>query len=275
MATLQEKYYALRSIIQSYGKIAIAFSGGVDSSLLSYVAYETLGENAVALTADAPVVPRSEFAEGKEFCKRYGIKQVICHPNPFQKEEVRFNAPNRCYVCKKEIFGSLFAAAHELGISLIADGSNLDDLGDYRPGLKALEELQVKSPLREVGFTKADIRALSKELGLPTWNKQSNACLATRFPYGSEITAEKLALVDKAEEALSGMGFSQLRVRVHGDIARIEVPVSQMNLLLADENRVAIVGELKKLGFAYVTLDLAGYRTGSMNEKLGKEPSAN
>ena len=168
------------------------------------------------------------------------------------------------------IFGSLFDAAHDLGIQIIADGSNLDDLGDYRPGLKALEELQVKSPLREAGFAKADIRALSRELGLPTWNKQSNACLATRFPYGTEVTAEKLALVDKAEEALSGMGFTQLRVRVHDDIARIEVPVPQMEVLLRDENRIAIVDALKELGFAYVTLDLAGYRTGSMNEKLGK-----
>lgn len=270
MSSLQEKHQALQDILRSYGKIAIAFSGGVDSSLLSYVAHEALGENAVALTADAPVVPRSEFEAGKEFCQSYGIKQVICHPNPFEKEEVRFNAPNRCYVCKKVIFGSLFDAAHDLGIQIIADGSNLDDLGDYRPGLKALEELQVKSPLREAGFAKADIRALSRELGLPTWNKQSNACLATRFPYGTEVTVEKLALVDKAEEALSGMGFTQLRVRVHDDIARIEVPVPQMEVLLRDENRIAIVDALKELGFAYVTLDLAGYRTGSMNEKLGK-----
>lgn len=270
MATLQEKYQTLQDIVRSYGKVAIAFSGGVDSSLLSFVAHETLGENAVALTADAPVVPRSEFAEGKEFCRCFGIKQVICQPNPFEKEEVRFNAPNRCYVCKKVIFGSLFNEAANLGIDIIADGSNLDDLGDYRPGLKALEELQVKSPLREAGFTKADIRALSRELGLPTWNKQSNACLATRFPYGTEITVDKLALVDNAESVLSGMGFTQLRVRVHDDIARIEIPLEQMPMIFEGENRVAIVDALKNLGFAYVTLDLAGYRTGSMNEKLGK-----
>lgn len=268
MTSLQDKHQQLQTLLRSYGKVAIAFSGGVDSSLLSYVAHEALGENAVALTADAPVVPRSEFSDAQAFCKRYGITQVICRPNPFTEDEVRFNAPNRCYVCKKVIFGSLFEEAAKLGIATIADGSNLDDLGDYRPGLKALEELQVKSPLRDAGFTKADIRALSKELGLPTWAKQSNACLATRFPYGSELTVEKLALVDRAEGALSDMGFTQLRVRVHEDIARIEVPVGQMNTILVDENRIAIVQALKELGFSYVTLDLSGYRTGSMNEKL-------
>ena len=168
-----------------------------------------MGDNAVSLTADAPVVPRSEFADSQAFCKRYGIRQVICHSNPIMMEEVRFNAPNRCYACKKVLFSSLFEEAAKLGVETIADGSNLDDLGDYRPGLKALEELQVKSPLREAGFTKADIRALSRELGLPTWSKQSNACLATRFfPYGTEITAEKLSAVDKAESALSGIGVS-------------------------------------------------------------------
>lgn len=273
MSALHNKYRLLQDLLRSYGNVAIAYSGGVDSSLLSYVAHEVLGDNAVSLTADAPVVPRSEFADSQAFCKRYGIRQVICHPNPIMIEEVRFNAPSRCYACKKVLFSSLFEEAAKLGVETIADGSNLDDLGDYRPGLKALEELQVKSPLREAGFTKADIRALSRELGLPTWSKQSNACLATRFPYGTEITAEKLSLVDKAESALSGMGFTQLRVRVHNDIARIEVPAEQIETLLRDESRTSIVDALKELGFAYVTLDLAGYRTGSMDEKLGTVPS--
>lgn len=273
MSALHNKYRLLQDLLRSYGNVAIAYSGGVDSSLLSYVAHEALGDNAVSLTADAPVVPRSEFADSQAFCKRYGIRQVICHPNPIMIEEVRFNAPSRCFACKKVLFSSLFEEAAKLGVETIADGSNLDDLGDYRPGLKALEELQVKSPLREAGFTKADIRALSRELGLPTWSKQSNACLATRFPYGTEITAEKLSLVDKAESALSGMGFTQLRVRVHNDIARIEVPAEQIETLLRDENRTSIVDALKELGFAYVTLDLAGYRTGSMDEKLGTVPS--
>ena len=273
MSALHNKYRLLQDLLRSYGNVAIAYSGGVDSSLLSYVAHEALGDNAVSLTADAPVVPRSEFADSQAFCKRYGIRQVICHPNPIMMEGVRFNAPNRCYVCKKVLFGSLYEEAAKLGVETIADGSNHDDLGVYRPGLKALEELQVTSPLREAGFTKADVRALSRELGLPTWSKQSNACLATRFPYGTEITAEKLSLVDKAESALSGMGFTQLRVRVHNDIARIEVPAEQIETLLRDENRTSIVDALKELGFAYVTLDLAGYRTGSMDEKLGTVPS--
>ncbi len=270
MATVEEKHRTLQGILRSYGKVGIAFSGGVDSSLLSYVAHEVLGEGAIAFTADAPMVPRSEFADAQAFCSKYGITQEICHPDPFQKEEVRFNAPDRCYVCKKVIFGKLYEAAAERGISIIADGSNLDDLGDYRPGLKALEELHVKSPLREAGFTKADIRALSKRLGLSTWNKQSNACLATRFPYGDEISVERLERVDRAERALSFMGFTQLRVRVHGNIARVEVPSCQIPQLLEEGTRSSIVRKLQHLGFTYVTLDLSGYRTGSMNEQLGR-----
>ncbi len=216
------------------------------------------------------MVPRSEFADSQVFCAEHGIQQVICHPDPFLKEEVRLNAPDRCYVCKKVIFGSLFDAAAKRGISIIADGSNLDDLGDYRPGLKALQEMQVKSPLREAGFTKTDIRNLSKQLGLSTWNKQSNACLATRFPYGDELTVEGLEQVDRAEQALSFLGFTQLRVRVHGNVARVEVPPNQIPQLLEEGTRSTIVRKLKHLGFTYVTLDLSGYRTGSMNEQIGR-----
>ncbi len=270
MATLEEKHRTLQGILRSYGKVGIAFSGGVDSSLLGFVAHGTLGEAAVAFTADAPMVPRSEFSDAQAFCRNHGIEQVICHPDPLEKEEVRFNAPDRCYICKKAIFGVLREAAAKCGISIIADGSNLDDLGDYRPGLRALEELQVKSPLREAGFTKADIRALSRQLGLATWNKRSNACLATRFPYGDELTVERLELVDRAEHELSFLGFSQLRVRVHGSIARVEVPARQIPQLLEEGTRTAIVRKLRRLGFTYVTLDLSGYRTGSMNEQIGR-----
>ncbi len=270
MATLEEKHRTLQGILRSYGKVGIAFSGGVDSSLLSFIAHRVLGNEAVAFTADAPMVPRSEFADSQAFCAEHGIQQVICHPDPFQKEEVRLNAPDRCYVCKKVIFGSLFDVAAKQGISIIADGSNLDDLGDYRPGLKALQEMQVKSPLREAGFTKTDIRNLSKQLGLSTWNKQSNACLATRFPYGDELTVEGLEQVDRAEQALSFLGFTQLRVRVHGNVARVEVPPNQIPQLLEEGTRSTIVRKLKHLGFTYVTLDLSGYRTGSMNEQIGR-----
>ncbi len=270
VATLEEKYHTLQAILRSYGKVGIAFSGGVDSSLLSYVAHRTLGNGAVAFTADAPMVPRAEFADSQAFCSHHGIEQVLCHLDPLEKEEVRFNAPDRCYICKKAIFGALYELAAKHGISVIADGSNLDDLGDYRPGLRALEELQVKSPLREAGFTKADIRNLSKQLGLTTWCKQSNACLATRFPYGDELTADRLELVDRAERELSFLGFTQLRVRIHGNIARVEVPANQIPQLLEESTRSAIVRDLQHLGFTYVTLDLSGYRTGSMNEQIGR-----
>ncbi len=270
MTSIQEKYLALKNALLRYGKVAVAYSGGVDSSLLSFVAHEALGDDAIAVTADAPMVPRSEFSSSKAFCQQHGIKQVVVGPNPFASDIVRFNQPLRCYECKKLIFGALFEAAKENGIDVIADGSNLDDLGDYRPGMKALEEMQVKSPLREAGFTKADIRELSRELGLSTWNKQSNACLATRFPYGAELTQAGFEMVDRAEASLAEFGFSQLRVRVHGEVARIEVPESQMNIIINPEIRNEVVRRLKDAGFAYVALDLAGYRTGSMNEQIGK-----
>ena len=268
MNSVEEKYQALQNILASYKAVAVAYSGGVDSSLLVYVAHEVLGEKALAVTAIAPMVPDQEFDDARNFCKHYGIHQVFCKPEVMELEEVRHNAPDRCYVCKKGIFAELFSLARNHSINLIADGSNLDDLGDYRPGRKALKELGVKSPFQEAGFTKADIRTLSQQLGLPTWNKQSNACLATRFPYGTELTEEKLTLVDRAETILTNLGFSQLRVRVHGDVARIEVSTDQFNRVVQNPVREVIVKELKALGFVYVALDLAGYSSGSMNATI-------
>lgn len=267
-ANLEAKYTKLVEVLRSYENVAVAFSGGVDSTLVSYVAHKALGANMIAVTAQAPVVPEVEFTAADNFCLDHGITQEIVHPNSFVSDAVRFNAPDRCYECKKIIFGTIFDAAAKHGISYVADGSNLDDLSDYRPGHKALREMEVKSPLLEAEFTKADVRALSREFNLPTWAKQSNACLATRFPYGTEITPEKLKLVDTAEAYLHSLGFEQLRVRVHDDIARIEVLPTQFDRLASEDLRMQIDEHLKQLGFAYVALDLRGYRSGSMNETL-------
>ena len=268
MSLLDTKYQNLKALLASYGAVAVAYSGGVDSSLLIYVAHEVLGINALALTAVAPLVSRQELADAQNFCERYGITQKFCHPEVMQIEGVRFNAPNRCYVCKKAIFSELFTVTHKVGIEILTDGSNLDDLAEYRPGKKALSELGVKSPFVEAGFTKSDIRALSQMLQLPTWNKQSNACLATRFPYGVELTPEKFNMVEKAENILVEQGFSQVRVRVHDTIARIEIPPHQFDKVLVNHTRERIVASFTRLGFTYVTLDLLGYNSGSMEATI-------
>lgn len=267
---LQDKHERLRALIASYGTVAIAFSGGVDSTLLVAVAHDVLGAGALAITAQAPLVPRREFEAARAFCEARGVAHAIVDPPVLEVEEVRRNAQNRCYVCKKAIFSLIIDEARSRGVAVVADGSNLDDLGDYRPGLAALEELSVASPLRDAGFTKRDIRDLSRELGLPTWNKRSSACLATRFPYGADVTLEGLARVDAAEEALLDLGFDQVRVRVHGDVARIEVPPADFSALVRDGVREAAVDAVSRAGFRYVALDLVGYRTGSMNEAIGK-----
>lgn len=235
------------------------------------MAHEVLGDKVVALSASTPTVPEQERRDAQNFCREYGITQELCSPDVLSIEGVYNNEPDRCYVCKKGIFAELFGLAKKHGIAHIADGSNVDDLSDYRPGHKALKELGVVSPLLEAGLTKSDIRALSRRFGLSTWNKQSNACLATRFPYHTLLTEEKLSMVDKAESFVRGLGFEQLRVRVHEDIARIEIPSEQFQVLLNQEKREMLIESLKQLGFAYVTLDLAGYRSGSMDEPLSLE----
>ena len=268
---LEEKYKKLENILRDLGSVAIGFSGGVDSSLLVAVAAKVLENKAVAITVLSPFCPKLEGKEAETLAKNVGIKHILLQLNPLEDERVAKNPPDRCYYCKYGIFSKLQETAAKEGISYVVDGSNSDDNNDYRPGMKAIKELGIKSPLQEAGLTKADIRALSKKLNLPTWNKESAACLASRIPYGEQITKEKLGRVEAAEEYLTKFKFTHLRVRSHGDIARIEVGQEDFSLLGTQEVRNEINDALKKLGFSYVSLDLAGYRVGSLNEVLRKK----
>ena len=261
-----DKYEKLKNCLASFQGIAVAFSSGVDSALLLYTAKEVLGDRAIAVTAVSGAFPQRELSEAKAFCAEHGILQEIVEFREMEVEGFRENPKNRCYICKKALFQEIRKAAALHGIDTVAEGSNLDDLGDYRPGLAAIAELGIESPLRACGLTKSDIRVLSRYFGLPAWNKPSYACLASRFVYGETITAEKLIMVDRAEQLLFDLGFSQVRVRIHGLIARIEVLPEEFPKLL--ENRLLIVKSLKGYGFTYVSMDLSGYRTGSMNEAI-------
>ena len=268
MSSVQEKYTILKDYISSLGSVAAAFSGGVDSTLLLRAAHDVLGDKAIAVTASSCSFPERELNEAKSFCTQNGIKHIITQSEELEIDGFRQNPKNRCYLCKHELFTKIIAMAHENNIAHVIEGSNMDDLGDYRPGLQAIEELGVKSPLRYAKLSKAEVRQLSWELGLPTFDKPSFACLASRFVYGETITEEKLRMVDKAEELLLSLGFRQVRVRIHGNIARIEVLPQELSRIVQADIRTKIYAEFKALGFSYVTLDLGGYRTGSMNETL-------
>lgn len=263
---LHEKQKKLKEYLSELGSVAVAFSSGVDSTFLLRTAHEVLGDKVIAITARSCSFPGRELKEAEEFCKSEGIRHIIIESEELAIDGFKQNPKNRCYLCKKELFSKMIQAAEEEGIKFVAEGSNLDDNGDYRPGLKAIAELGIKSPLREAGLTKDDIRALSKEMGLKTWDKPSFACLASRFVYGETITEEKLAMVDKAEQLLLDLGFRQVRVRIHGDIARIEILPSEFAKLMEDAVRDKVNSTLKNLGFSYVAMDLEGYRSGSMNE---------
>ena len=268
---LMEKYETLKKDLAGKAPLAVAFSAGVDSTFLLAAAQEALGDQVIAVTARPNSFPDREFAEAEKFCRDRGIRQLTVRVDEFEIEGYVQNPPNRCYLCKKTLFSRMMELAKEAGALYIAEGSNMDDLGDYRPGLQAIEELQVLSPLREAGLYKQEIRDLSRQMGLPTWEKPSYACLATRIGYGEEITREKLQMIDKAEQLLLDLGFSQMRVRVHGKLARIEVPREETGRLLEGTAADDISRYLGDLGFTYVTADLRGYRTGAMNEALGNK----
>ncbi|MCR4927470.1 MAG: ATP-dependent sacrificial sulfur transferase LarE [Lachnospiraceae bacterium] len=269
--SLQQKLQALKEYITGLGALAVGFSGGVDSSLLLAVAAETLGEKALAITAESPFNPLREMEEAKAFCKKRGIRHVILKADPLENDIIRSNPPDRCYHCKKMIFSGIKEAAKENGIKYIAEGSNMDDMGDYRPGFKAVEEMHIVSPLRKAGLYKAEIRELARIMGLETWDKPAYACLATRIAYGEEITAEKLRMIELAESGLMSQGFPICRVRLHGSIARVEVPEKDIARFADDSLRTEMYEYLKSLGFTYITLDMKGFSSGSMNMVLNNK----
>lgn len=255
--------------LQPLKQLAVAFSGGVDSSVVVAAAARALGtENVLAVTARSETLPASELAEATALAQSLGIPHVIIETRELDKDEFRTNPPERCYHCKKELWQKVGALAAEKGIMHIADGVNAGDARDFRPGIKAGDEAGILHPLAALGAIKADVRRMARELGLPNWDKPAQACLSSRFPYGSTITAERLERVEAAEKFLRDRGLAELRVRDHGDIARIEVPIAKMENIAADGEREQIVRVLKRLGYTYVTLDLEGFRSGSMNEAL-------
>jgi uncharacterized protein len=268
MEPIYEKQQSLHAILAGLGSAAVAFSGGVDSTFLLYSAKAALGENVLAVTARSLSFPSRELNEARAFCKAHGIRHLVVDSEELDIDGFSKNPVNRCYLCKTELFTKINGLAKDSGVKAVLEGSNADDVGDFRPGLRAVAEQGILSPLKQAGLTKAEIRRLSKEAGLPTWNKQSFACLSSRFPYGESITPEALSMIDQAEQFLLDLGFTQVRVRYHNKLARIETDDASFEKLMAAPVRAQIDAKFREIGFVYVAVDIRGYRTGSMNETL-------
>ena len=267
-ARAERKLAKLKRQLRSLGSACLAYSGGVDSTFLAAVAAEVLGRNFLAVTAASETYPERERREARAIARRLGFRHRLIRTSELVIPGFSSNPPDRCYHCKRELFGKLVRLARREGLAAMLDGQNADDVSDYRPGAKAAAELGVLSPLKTAGLTKEEIRAFSRRMGLPTWSKPAQACLASRFPYGESITRRKLNRVAAAEESLRKLGLGQLRVRDHGKLARIEVPAEDIARMASPRTRARVVAGLKRLGYAWVALDLQGYRTGSMNEVL-------